>query len=221
MPASTPSGNSVSDSLVQIGGAARPRLPEWARKGRTHFESLNTPEERTAPAEPAHRLRVGALPQHPRVLPPRRRHVHDSRATAARAAAASARCPKAIPRSTTCASIPRSPPTSPAWPRRCSCSYVVITSVNRDDLDDGGSHHFAETVREVRRALPRGARRSADARFLRRSRRRRARARRRPARLQSQHGDRAATLPPRAPAGRLPAVARRAGVRAPALARRS
>ena len=32
--------------------------------------------------------------------------------------------------------------------------YVVITSVNRDDLADGGSHHFAETVREVRRALP-------------------------------------------------------------------
>jgi lipoic acid synthetase len=32
--------------------------------------------------------------------------------------------------------------------------YVVITSVNRDDLADGGSGHFAETVREVRRALP-------------------------------------------------------------------
>jgi lipoic acid synthetase len=32
--------------------------------------------------------------------------------------------------------------------------YVVITSVNRDDLPDGGSHHFAETVRQVRRALP-------------------------------------------------------------------
>lgn len=32
--------------------------------------------------------------------------------------------------------------------------YVVITSVNRDDLEDGGSRHFAETVREVRRALP-------------------------------------------------------------------
>src|SRR5208283_5020133 len=30
----------------------------------------------------------------------------------------------------------------------------VITSVNRDDLEDGGSAHFAETVREVRRALP-------------------------------------------------------------------
>ncbi len=32
--------------------------------------------------------------------------------------------------------------------------YVVITSVNRDDLPDGGSHHFAETVRRVRDALP-------------------------------------------------------------------
>jgi lipoic acid synthetase len=32
--------------------------------------------------------------------------------------------------------------------------YVVITSVNRDDLADGGSAHFAATVAEVKRALP-------------------------------------------------------------------
>jgi lipoic acid synthetase len=32
--------------------------------------------------------------------------------------------------------------------------YVVITSVNRDDLADGGSVHFAETVTSVRHALP-------------------------------------------------------------------
>jgi lipoic acid synthetase len=32
--------------------------------------------------------------------------------------------------------------------------YVVITSVNRDDLPDGGSAHWAETVRAVRAALP-------------------------------------------------------------------
>src|SRR5205085_5309226 len=38
--------------------------------------------------------------------------------------------------------------------RELGLKYVVITSVNRDDLDDGGSRHFAETVREVRRALP-------------------------------------------------------------------
>lgn len=37
---------------------------------------------------------------------------------------------------------------------RMRLRYVVITSVNRDDLPDGGSIHFAETVREVRRALP-------------------------------------------------------------------
>jgi lipoic acid synthetase len=38
--------------------------------------------------------------------------------------------------------------------REMKLGYVVITSVNRDDLEDGGSHHFAETVREVRRAVP-------------------------------------------------------------------
>ena len=35
-----------------------------------------------------------------------------------------------------------------------SLRYVVITSVNRDDLSDGGSNHFAETLRLVQRALP-------------------------------------------------------------------
>jgi lipoic acid synthetase len=32
--------------------------------------------------------------------------------------------------------------------------YVVVTSVNRDDLDDGGSRHFAKTVEHLRNALP-------------------------------------------------------------------
>jgi lipoic acid synthetase len=32
--------------------------------------------------------------------------------------------------------------------------HVVITSVNRDDLPDGGSGHFSMTVRAVRTALP-------------------------------------------------------------------
>ena len=32
--------------------------------------------------------------------------------------------------------------------------YVVITSVNRDELEDGGAHHFAQTVRYVRATLP-------------------------------------------------------------------
>lgn len=33
-------------------------------------------------------------------------------------------------------------------------SYVVLTSVNRDELPDGGSTHWAATVRAVRTALP-------------------------------------------------------------------
>jgi lipoic acid synthetase len=32
--------------------------------------------------------------------------------------------------------------------------YVVITSVNRDELPDGGAAHFARTIRAVRRRLP-------------------------------------------------------------------
>ncbi len=35
---------------------------------------------------------------------------------------------------------------------RLGLRYVVLTSVNRDDLADGGAAHFAETVREVGRA---------------------------------------------------------------------
>src|ERR1041384_223983 len=32
--------------------------------------------------------------------------------------------------------------------------YVVITSVNRDELIDGGAAHFAQTIHAVRRRLP-------------------------------------------------------------------
>ena len=32
--------------------------------------------------------------------------------------------------------------------------YVVITSVDRDDLRDGGAEHFAECIREIRRLSP-------------------------------------------------------------------
>ena len=32
--------------------------------------------------------------------------------------------------------------------------YVVLTSVNRDDLEDGGSSHFAECIKEIKEAYP-------------------------------------------------------------------
>jgi lipoic acid synthetase len=33
-------------------------------------------------------------------------------------------------------------------------SHAVVTSVNRDDLPDGGASHFAETIRAIRRRVP-------------------------------------------------------------------
>jgi lipoyl synthase len=37
---------------------------------------------------------------------------------------------------------------------RMKLSYVVVTSVTRDDLPDGGASHFAKTITAVRKALP-------------------------------------------------------------------
>ncbi len=37
---------------------------------------------------------------------------------------------------------------------RMGLSYVVVTSVTRDDLPDGGAGHFAATIRAIRRQLP-------------------------------------------------------------------
>jgi lipoic acid synthetase len=38
--------------------------------------------------------------------------------------------------------------------RHLNLAHAVITSVNRDDLADGGAAHWAETIREVRRLNP-------------------------------------------------------------------
>ena len=52
-------------------------------------------------------------------------------------------------------------PPDPAEPARVAeaavklgLNYVVITSVTRDDLPDGGANHFAETIGEIRRKSP-------------------------------------------------------------------
>ena len=41
--------------------------------------------------------------------------------------------------------------------RRLGLRHVVVTSVTRDDLRDGGAAQFAETIRELRDLLPRAA----------------------------------------------------------------
>ncbi len=55
--------------------------------------------------------------------------------------------------------VPR--PLDPGEPRRVAeavaamgLSHAVVTSVNRDELPDGGALHFAATIREIRAACP-------------------------------------------------------------------
>ena len=38
--------------------------------------------------------------------------------------------------------------------RALGLKHTVVTSVNRDELPDGGSHHFAETIQWLRELLP-------------------------------------------------------------------
>lgn len=38
--------------------------------------------------------------------------------------------------------------------KKMACNHIVITSVNRDDLPDGGAQHFARVVKCVREARP-------------------------------------------------------------------
>ena len=49
---------------------------------------------------------------------------------------------------------PEEPSRVGAAVKKLELSYVVITSVTRDDLGDGGADHFAKTVREIRRQSP-------------------------------------------------------------------
>ncbi len=49
---------------------------------------------------------------------------------------------------------PEEPAQVAAAVRDLSLSYVVITSVTRDDLPDGGAGHFAQTIREIRVNTP-------------------------------------------------------------------
>jgi lipoyl synthase len=138
--------------LVQI-QPPRPRLPEWARKPSTHFESLN-------------KLKSGlrSLNLHTVCESARCPNIHEC---FHRGAATFMILGNLCTRGCGFCSVPkgnprihdmRLDPSEPANVARMTAEmklrYVVITSVNRDDLPDGGSAHFAETVREVKKALP-------------------------------------------------------------------
>ena len=131
----------------------RPRLPDWARKAPTHFESL-------------HRLKsdLRRLNLHTVCESARCPNIHEC---FHRGAATFMILGNICTRGCGFCSVPKGSPAKQDMPldpvepanvarmaAEMNLRYVVITSVNRDDLPDGGSHHFAETVCQVRRALP-------------------------------------------------------------------
>ena len=134
---------------MQLGAAPRPRLPAWARKSRTDFESLN-------------RLKRGLrlLNLHTVCESARCPNIHECfHRGAATFLILGERCTRgcgfcSVPKGNPAPLDPAEPANVARMAAEMRLRYVVVTSVNRDDLPDGGSRHFAATVREVRRALP-------------------------------------------------------------------
>jgi len=142
----------VSDLLVQL-QAARPRLPEWLRKGDTHFQSV------TELKRDLRRLQLHTVCESAR-CPNIHECFHRGAATFMILGNLCTRgcgfcsVPKGSPLKKEFSLDPNEPANVARMAAEMKLSYVVITSVNRDDLEDGGSHHFAETVREVKIAVP-------------------------------------------------------------------
>jgi lipoic acid synthetase len=140
------------ETLVQI-EPGRPRLPEFLRKPATHFESL-TALKRDLREHHLHTVCESAR------CPNIHECFHRGAATFMILGNLCTRgctfcsVPKFNPRKQQSPLDPGEPANVARMAARMNLRYVVITSVNRDDLADGGSAHFAETVREVRAALP-------------------------------------------------------------------
>ncbi len=140
------------DTLVQIASRG-PRLPAWARKSPTHFESLH------ALKTDLRRLNLHTVCESAR-CPNIHECFHRGAATFMILGNLCTRgcgfcsVPKGSPTKQDMRLDPEEPENIARMAARMNLRYVVITSVNRDDLADGGSHHFAFTVRQVRRTLP-------------------------------------------------------------------
>lgn len=131
----------------------QPRLPDWLRKGRTHFQSVHALKTE---------LRVKNL--HTVCESARCPNIHECFHRGAATfmilgnlctrGCAFCSVPKGAPAKQEFRLDPEEPVHVAEMALEMKLRYVVITSVNRDDLPDGGSTHFAETVRQVRSALP-------------------------------------------------------------------
>jgi lipoic acid synthetase len=146
----------LHDPLVQIAAPrppAQPRLPEWLRDGRTHFPSVQ------ALKTDLRRLNLHTVCESAR-CPNIHECFHRGAATFMILGNLCTRgcgfcsVPKGSPERREFTLDPAEPANVARMAAQMRLRYVVITAVNRDDLPDGGSTHFARTVREVRHALP-------------------------------------------------------------------
>ncbi|MCL4842675.1 MAG: lipoyl synthase [Bryobacteraceae bacterium] len=144
----------MSAGLVQIGKSGRrERLPQFLRKPATDFQSVQLLKNELR------RLHLHTVCESARCP-----NIHEcfSRRAATfmilgnvcTRGCTFCSVPKGSPAKHDMALDPLEPANVAAMARSMDLRYVVITSVNRDDLADGGSAHFAETVERVRAALP-------------------------------------------------------------------
>ena len=141
-------------SLVQISGPARPRLPEWLRaKTATHFQSV------TELKQDLRKLNLHTVCESAR-CPNIHECFHRGAATFMILGNLCTRgcgfcsVPKGSAAKQEFSLDPHEPGNVARMAAAMRLRYVVITSVNRDDLADGGSRHWAETVIAVRGTLP-------------------------------------------------------------------
>lgn len=138
--------------LVQI-ERPQPRLPEWLRKGKTHFQSV------TGLKRELRRLNLHTVCESAR-CPNIHECFHRGAATFMILGNLCTRgcgfcsVPKGSPSKREFVTDPNEPENVARQAAAMKLRYVVITSVNRDELADGGSEHWAQTVRAVRQALP-------------------------------------------------------------------
>jgi len=135
----------VPAGLIQIGS----RLPEWLRARSAHHPSV------TALKRDLRRLHLHTVCESAR-CPNLHECFHRGTATFL---ILGDRCTRrcgfcSVAKESPFALDPDEPDNVARMAARMGLRYVVITSVTRDDLADGGSAHFAETVRRVRQALP-------------------------------------------------------------------
>src|SRR5277367_4292315 len=140
------------ESLVQL-DAPGPRLPAWLRKSGTHFASVHDLKG------DLRRLRLHTVCESAR-CPNLHECFHRGAATFMILGNLCTRgcgfcsVPKGHPAKQDMRLDPLEPANVARMAAEMKLRYVVVTSVNRDDLPDGGSHHFAETVASLRAALP-------------------------------------------------------------------